>query len=232
MTFMSNIISFLNDASDFFYEIYLEVYDWPSPFWYPAVYFYYLSVVFSDLAWAFSSFSDWLIWAEDAISDILDFGDIWSYFETWFNWAEWAWDWVVDAWYNVTSIIDSWWLTMSATVQGWIDSARSELLDLYDNLANELISLWESWSSFEVKIPTLDQIIAWWSGWTGEVLSVVNSWWTGALVEVAGLIDNAFTVREGLWSGWQDWRDQVVEFFTDPEEWLYQAVDRIIERFW
>ena len=67
---------------------------------------------------------------------------------------------------------------------------------------------------------------------TGNILLVVNNWWRDRLLDVQGLINSAFVTRDSLWSGWQDLRDKVTEFFSDPEEWLYKAADRIIERFW
>jgi len=38
--------------------------------------------------------------------------------------------------------------------------------------------------------------------------------------DVLDLIDSAFTLRESLWSGWQEIRDLVFEFFNDPWAWL------------
>ena len=81
-------------------------------------------------------------------------------------------------------------------------------------------------------IPDITEIQAWFTDWTGNVTSVINTWWTSTMWEVQELINSAFIVRESLWSGWQDLRDKVTEFFTDPEDWLYKSVDRIIERFW
>jgi len=52
------------------------------------------------------------------------------------------------------------------------------------------------------------------------VLSFVNTWWSGAVLQVQGLINTAFLERDSWWAGWQDWRDQVAEFFTNPLEFL------------
>ena len=41
------------------------------------------------------------------------------------------------------------------------------------------------------------------------------------MVDVESLINSAFTERERYWSGWQDMRDKVIEFFANPFDYLW-----------
>lgn len=232
MPFMSWIIQRLNDASDFFYEIYREVMDWVYPFWLVADFFYELSWLFWRLAQDFYDFNELLDSWAIKIGQILSYANIWSYFEWWFDRAEWAWSWVADAFSNVWDIADSWWSSTQDTVLAWIEEVKSYAESLVDEV-NAWLAYLDSWVvEFRNRLPRIDEIDSWWRNWTGEVLSVVDTWWTSTMGEVQGLIDSAFIVREPFWAGWQDFRDQVAEFFSDPEDWLYKALDRIVERFW
>lgn len=232
MRFMTWIVEDLNSASDFLYSIYREVLDWPWPFWYAATFFYSLSRAFNWLAWDFADFADWVDDVADQVADTLGFSDIYLYFRTYFDAALDAWDWVRYAWSNVTGIIDAWWSSTRWTVQGWIDIATQG----FDSLAAAWSDFWNiTWPQWTSK---LDLLAADWSTfWAVTFPTLVSfdwltTWWNSRVAEVQSLIDSGFTLREPFWAGWQDWRDKVTEFFTDPEDWLYKSFDRIIERFW
>ena len=80
-----------------------------------------------------------------------------------------------------------------------------------------------NWPEFTANFTNLKA--AWDTFWTVTFPTLVSwawltTWWNSRLEDIQGLINSAFTIREGLWTGWQDWRDKVVEFFTDPLEWL------------
>jgi len=166
------------------------------------------------------------------IGKILSWDTIWSYIlsyvpnleaiRDWFyHWRDW-----------VLQEVTGWWSATSTTVLGWIDAATQGLADLmaaWDNFrkvtfpewTGRINSLESGWSNFwEITFPTLVSF------------SWLSAWWSDKLLDIQSLIDSAFLARDSFWQGWQDWRDKVTEFFTDPEEWLYKAVDRIIERFW
>ena len=232
MFFMTGIVNWFNWIGDLFYQLYLECdyYGWPLNLldnW-----FYTISEFVYELAWEFYYFSFWVSDVQAKISDVLSIGEIWSYFSYWFEAAEDAWYWVENAFWNVWDVVDSWWSSTQYTVLAWVDEAKSYAAALVAGLNTWLASLQSSVDDLIDSLPTIDAVITWWSNWTGNVTSVINTWWTSTLGEVQGLINSAFIIRSDFWAGWQDWRDQVTEFFTDPEDWLYKAADRIIERFW
>lgn len=232
MTFMTWIVNGLNSISDLFYELYIDCYYVGWPLEILADWFYYLSDWFSDLAWSFYDFSGWVSSVQAKVSEILSSGDIWTYFLWWFEAAENAWNWIWNATSHIWFEIEDWWWNTSITVQGWIDEVRSYADNLVTGVNTWLASLQSAWDAFYYKIPTIDEVITWWTNWPGHLLSVINSWWTSTMGEVQDLINSAFVIRQDFWQGWQDWRDKVTEFFTDPEDWLYKSVDRIVERFW
>ena len=148
MLFMDFIIQKLNAMSTFFWEIYLVTSGWYPPFDFVAPYFYDVSVGFNYLAWRFYDFA---LWVNSVVSDlqgILDFGDIWSYFDYWFNRAEWAWDWVASSWTNVGVIVDSWWSSTQFTVLAWVDEAKSYADSLVAGFNTWLGNLQSAWDDF------------------------------------------------------------------------------------
>jgi len=232
MAFMQWIINRLVDISEFFYDLMLEVWDWPV-FGYPVgLLFYSIHSIFANLAWDFVDFDDWLEWALDEIRDILSWGNIQSLIRGWLDGIEDLINWFADWWYWIRQEVDQWWSAVSVTVLGLIDIAVQGLSDLreaWDNFWNVLLPAINSqlqlftanWVNFWVNIfPTLVSFT-----W-------LETWWNDRLLEVDSLIDS--TLRDwfpfyddlvGLW-------DDIKAFFTDPLQWAYDKLDEWFERFW
>lgn len=220
MSFLAYIVEDLNAATDFFYDIYREVLDWVWPFWYAAEFFYDLSIVFNWLAWDFHDFGEWVYTVVDDLRDILTWSNIRSLIRSWLpdiedlvDWWDWWWVWVGQE-------IDDWWWYTKNTVQGWIDLATQGF--------DELVTAWDSF--WNITWPNLLAITnslsaAWDNFWTVTFPTLVaftwlDTWWDSRLIDISDLIDTAFTLREGWWLDWLEIKDQVVEFFVDPWEWL------------
>ncbi len=232
MWFAISIIERLTEAQDWFWDAYLEVRDWIFPFYFLWPPLYGLYVAFFYLVYAWDAFSRWLTWANNMIVAFPTTWTFWVYFEEWLM-AGWnAWEWVINAIGNVWSIIDNWWSATSSDVLGWIEQTWQNTLYWLNDLQGQVNELRVLIQDLPGAIPDLSVILEWFTNWTGNVTSVINTWWTSTMGEVQELINSAFIVRSDFWAGWQEIRDQVTEFFTDPEDWLYKAADRIIERFW
>jgi hypothetical protein len=222
MWFMASIISALNSVSDWFYEIYLDVLGWVWPFWLTASLFYQLSDLFSTLAWRFYDFSGWVSDVQSKIGNVLSWDTIWSYIMSYVPNLVTIRDWFYSWWGNVTSVITSWWSAQSVTVRGWIDAATQPFNNvaaawsnfwnnLWPQLQSSFRSLQSSWNTFwGVTLPTLVSFT-----W-------LETWYASRLKDLQGLIDGAFTVRAGLWDGWQEVRGNVVEFFTNPVGYIWE----------
>jgi len=219
-------------ASGFFYSLYLETLGWWALPDFVSELFYSLAQICADLSWDFYDFSIWVDDIATRIVAILSFDNIYDYFKELFDAAINAWNWVVDAFWNVWDIADTWWSTTSTTVLGWIDAAKDWSKLWIDYLQDQVDELRVMIQDIPGAIPDLSVILEWFTDWTGHIHTYIDTWWTSTMGDVVALINSAFIEREPFWSGWQDWRDKVTEFFTDPEDWLYKAMDRIIERYW
>lgn len=222
MHFLDTIFSLVWDISDWFYNLYLNVPDWPIIRDWIKTPLLFISNRFWDLLTPIAHFNDWVHDVNNKVKSILSSVDIISLLRTWLTYAENAWNWVVNSWTNVRDIVDTWWSSASLTVQAWIEDAVSGVQTLVDQANIWLANLQAAWDDLKGRIPTLDEVVSWWTNWTGQVLAFVNTWWTGALLEVQGLINSAFVERASWWAGWSDFRDQVVTFFTDPVEFIWE----------
>jgi len=222
MGWMTPIVNALNSVSSWFYEVYLDVYGWVYPFYLTAPFFYYLSSLFSNLAWYFNDFGNWINYVANQVAAILSWSTIWSYILSYvpnlLSIRDWFYSWAT----SVTATVNTWWSTTQTTVLAWVQGAKDFATALFNQLSATLASLQAAWDAFKGKIPSLDAIIAWWGNWWGQVLLQLGTWWAARLLDVQGLIDSAFLSRDGWWAGWQDWRDQVAEFFGNPVEYLWQ----------
>ncbi len=220
MWFLDNIVEWLDSVAGFFYDAYQEVRGWVWPFYYLQYPLYALYEAFWYITYYFGQFNEWLDWAAGRLAAIFSLEQITAYFRTWIDAAINAWNWVVNAFQNVWNIVDDWWSSAKYAVLAWIDDAKLWFQALLDEANAWLARLQSYWDSIAGKIPTWDEVVTWWKSWPGQVWSVITSWWGGALLDVMGLIGTAFTERDSWWAGWEDFRDKVAEFFTDPLEFL------------
>jgi len=210
MSAITWIIEALNNISSYFYDLYLEFYEFPYPVRYAANWFYWLCKQFNSMAWDFYDFSIWVREISNKITQYLSWSTIWSYITSRIPNLEDIRDWFYNWRDHVWGEIKDFWSDAQTTVKGWIDIASQDLKWLTGQISSSLDSLRSEWNNFiKVTLPNL-------ADWTG-----VNSLISSGLTELTPMIE-----------GWQDFRDRVAEFFSDPEEWLYRAFDRIIERFW
>ncbi len=218
--------------SEYFYKAYLEILDLPWPIWYAAWPFYAISEVFSQLSWDLWDFYTWVADVSDRIVDVLSWDNIVSWLEdryrnltalnSWFyNWRN-----------HVTGVVSDWWSGARQFIIDWIDTTRAWAKLWIDYLQDQVDELRVMIQDLPGAIPDLSFILEWFTDWPGHVSSVVDNWWSSTMGDVQGLIDSNLKTwfpfyddLVGLWSG-------IKEFFTDPEDWLYKSMDRIIERFW
>ena len=232
MSFMNRIVSRLRDVSDWFYEVFLEVRGWVWPFYLIADFFYELSYLFYYLANYFSDFGDWVDDIADQVADILSWSNIRSLIRSWLPDIEDLVDWWDRWWKWVGEEIDDWWRDKKHDVWGWIEEAEDWLKGLIGSVETALNTLKAAWDDFKGKIPSIDNIIAWFGNWWALILAQIITWGALTATQIDTLIDSWFKSYEPFWAGWQDWRDKVIEFFTDPLQWLYNRMDEWFERFW
>ena len=232
MWFINSIVSWLSSARDYFCDAYLEVRTWVYPFYYLSTPLYYLYNAFYYLAYYFSSFNDWIDWAATQLANIFSWETIKSLIKGWLPQLESAVDWFLNRLSWFTTQVTNWWNSTKTTVQGWISSAISGIRTLVDQTNTWLANLQEAWDSWASQLPNWNEVWGWFGNWWGNTLVNLGNWWTQRLTEVTSLLNTAFLEREPFWAGWQDVRDQVVEFITAPLQWFYDRLDDFFERFW
>jgi len=210
LKFMDTIFSYVWDISDFFLGAFNSVKGWIFPFHYLSYPFYALHRAFWNLLTPIAHFGDWVNDIQSKIGITLSYANIYSYFKSWFDIAEIAYNWV-NRWQDtILKFINTWWQTKLLELTTWWNSELAEL--------REVKVKWDYfWTVLYPKSVNWDEFLGWWNTEIRELQSLINS---------------SIRELEPLWAGWQEWRGKVTEFFTDPEDWLYKAADRIIERFW
>jgi len=232
MRFIDDIFSLVWDIAQWFYLLYQDSKDIPIVGWLISPVFYAIHRAFWLMTTPIAQWYNWTYNVNEKLGEAFSWDTVKSLILSWLPDLEKVIAWWSDWWQQILWSIEEWWLGVQTAVKEWIAAATEGLNSLivaWDNfwtitwpeLTGELANLRGEWNNFwSITYPTLVSF-----SWLG-------TWFAGKLLEIQGLINSAFTVRESFWAGWQDWRDKVTEFFTDPEEWLYKAADRIIERFW
>lgn len=232
MRFLDWIIEELEDIADFFYDLYRETRDWPDWAGFVSDFFYGIYGRFKWLTRWFGDFNEWVEDTVDRLRDILDFGDIWSLFRTWFEWAEDAWYWVRYAFENVLDVITEWWPSILNIIKDYIAIAVEGLTDLLATWDEFWTVTFPSWTS------KLDDLKATWDNfWVTIFPDLVSftwleTWWNSRLLDIQSLIESWTLTLAPFWEGWQEIRDTVLEFFADPLKWLYDRLEDFMDRYW
>jgi len=210
MSFMNWIIEELEDIASFFYDAYQEVKDWYSPFDLLKYPLYGIYGRFHWLAEWFTDFRDWLDWAADRIDEIFSWSNIQSMIRSWLSGIEAAIDWFLNWATWVGQYITDWWSGILPYILTYIDNA-------VEGLANFAAT----WDNFWTNIfPSLVSF------------NLLDTWWQSRLLEIDALIGSWLASFQPLWEGWQEVRSEVIDFFADPLQWVYDKLDEFFERFW
>jgi len=219
--FMSGIIDRLDLAAGYMRAAWREVDGMGWPFYLLAPALRGLEEAFNWLAYHFTAFSNWVSDVGVKVSGILDQGDIIGLLRTWLDYAEWAWTWVRDAGANITGIIKDWWVERLSDIKGLIDIATEG----FDDLRVAWDSFWNiTFPEWTATLEILKDDIAFFFKWQFPELfniTTAEEWWKTKLKEVTDYVDTQLKLLEPLLAGWQELRDEVIEFFNDPWEWLW-----------
>lgn len=223
MVFLNFIIAWLTVARDWFLQASKETAGWIWPFRYLSDGFYTLYQVFFYLAFYFGEFNTWLVWAAGEIRVILSWETIKDALLDWLPKLEDTVSWFLGRvkWFD--DQVDSWWSTTAATVKDWIDITAAAIQAQIAGLGKLVTGLQTQIDELDIQSPGIAGVLLWFSDWWGQILKELTSWWAKRLLDIGKLIDTAFADRDGLWSGWQDMRSKVIEFFQDPLEFLWQG---------
>jgi len=196
----------------------------------------------------FSEFRAWFIWLTSLFVNwaMFWYGQIWplSYlgdvFRLMSDWsaaiATTCYD-AIGPWATFTSDLANIWYWVNRLA--WLDTLRDMILNAgywvanwWNNVLNVVVNWW--WGVWPNVLATINAAVApfaavktaWDNFWTYILpglltWTTVSSWWSGRLAEVQALINTALAAAAPFWAGWVEVRDQVLEFFADPLEWLW-----------
>jgi len=240
------IVSYCNNASDFFYSIYLEVNGWVFPFWYAATFFYRLCTIFNNIAWNFYHFSQWVDDVAARVAQIVSLDNIYAYFKSYFDKAAAAYNWVYYAWVNVTGIIDSWWYDAQQTVLALINEVYTWTLTQLNTTKTTIlavISNLETWTTAEFNTVRewVLTLIADIETITPDLLDKVKTFLLSAISDLSTWATTEFTiVRDWILTLWADieaWsltqlnnaKTAILAIITDLEAWTTTEFNNIKE---
>jgi hypothetical protein len=166
--------------------------------------------MFVDLAGAFATFNEWVVDTTAKIANVLNLDSLAAWFTDWKSKILAAWNWVLTSLDNVTSIIESWWLSTRTLVQGWISTATEGL--------GTLKAQWDNF--WTVTFPTLVSFT-----W-------LQSWWSSQLPSIEALVNSRLRVWFPFYDELVSLWSSIQSFFADPLQWLYNRLDDFFERFW
>jgi hypothetical protein len=191
-----------------------------------------VSGIIDGIFGAFFDFQYWVDATAYRLSELLSWSEIQSRLSSFLSQVSTLWSWFLQKVTYINTYINTWWEGAQYQVKQWIAAATMGLAELSRAWTN----FWNiTWPQLLANVNTL---LSKWNDFVTSTLPTLVSfswlatWWKGKVLEVQELINGAFTLRENLWKGWQELRDQVVEFFSDPLAWLYDKLDDFIERFW
>lgn len=222
MWFIDYIISRLNDASSFFYQVYLTLLGQSYPWYTMAPWFYSLCSLFNNMAWAFYYFGQWVNEVSTKITQIVSLSNIYAYFKTYFDYAVYAYNWVYYSWINVTNIIDSWWYYAQQTVLA---------------LINEVYT----WTTSQINATktTILAVISNLETWTTAEFNTVRNWVLTLIADIEtitpDLLDSVKAFLLSIISNLETWtitefnvvRDWVLVLLSDIETWTLTQVSTL-----
>lgn len=232
MNFFDLLRSWFIKAANVFLNLALDAYSWPIVGDWLGDGFAALVDFASECAYALWKASNWYEDTVELLQDILSWTTIRNLIRGWLEGIESVIEWFSDWWIWVGGRIDYWWSGVISDVQDMIDAATQGIDDLraaWDNfwtvtwpeLLDDIENLGAAWTNFwNITFPTLVSFT-----W-------LTTWWASTMRDVLDLIDSAFTLRESLWEGWQEIRDNVLEFFADPLKWLYDRLEDFMDQYW
>ncbi len=197
--FMGGLQETLWSIGDYFGSVYNEISTWAWPFYLAALPFYLISNLFYSLAGYWAYFATWVAAVTVKSGEFLTADLIPRLIIPLVEGVLNTVNWLLTIGGAVTSILEDWWLSTQVTVKGLIASATEALPGLISSVGD----------FFTLVLPNLIDFT-----W-------LESWWTARVVDIGNLISTAFTLRESLWSGWQEVRTSVLEFLANPLDWLW-----------
>ena len=208
-----NIGTWLRTIADY-------VQGWVYPFYMVSSFFYWVANGFDWLAYYFSLARIHAVEIYNRVLTFLDVPGILSLLAGPIGAAIVAFNWVQDAFNTVHVWIFDWWASTSQSVHWWIDEVRTWAQGMFNAWWDVLSPVYAWFEAFQDNVPTLNEVILWFTGWTANVLSAVYNAGFAVWGDIQSYVDGRVVDIVDMMQGWADVRDEVVLFLQDPLEYL------------
>lgn len=195
-----------------------------------AVYFYYIDPSTGKvgqycLYYKFYELSWWANNVIESLKGILSWETIKKLILSWLPDLTGLFEWFSDWWWAILNKVQDWWASVTTTVKSWIAIAVEGLSSLLVAWNNFWTITWPAWTSSFNTLAT-----AWNNFWTLTFPTLVNvswawNWWKGRFTEVGLFVDSQFKERFPFYN-------ELVIFFDDPLQYVYDRLEGWFERFW
>ena len=136
--------------------------------------------------------------------------------------------------YNVYNTVKNYITEVYETIVNNISNVYNTVKNYFTNVYNTVVN-----NITEVIGVTIEKV----GEWFAEIGGATRSWVDGLFVKaknvwntISGNVDNWWKTQLASINevfGWINvFHDEVVEFFTDPLEWVYKKIDEFFERYW
>lgn len=126
---------------------------------------------------------------------------------------------------QVNAVIDARWEEFKTWLGDQLDAAVQTLIDVIDDVGKALLALKGSWDDFAEN--TLPGLLTpqWITDFFGEGVGTIRDWWAAAMEDVHAYVDARL-------SGISDVVLRLQDLVDDPEEWLLEKIESMLERYW
>lgn len=187
----------------------------------------------SGIDWVIDGLNNLLTLAQDAWNRAtVLWSDFWAEARRLWSKLDPVWEWFRGLPGNIWIEVNSWWNNPDNPIRNFISATVANVGVAINNVSIFLGNLQVTWDNFRTAIlPTLLNW-SWWKGWWGHTFSSFTEWegwwWNKTQDRIDAEVD---PVRKEV-NKQASWLELIKDFISDPQKFLYEVFDKIIERFW
>jgi hypothetical protein len=184
---------------------------WITPFNWLASPFTWIHDRIFSLAVSVGKFFAWVRGVADVIGGLQGWDDIWQLIISNLPWLENIGEWFQSWYQHIADVFQDLWRSVTPMIKGWISTAVQSLEAIGEAWGNFWDNLWPQLTGW------VDELRAGWDHFIKVTLPSLPGWG-----DIGDFIDSRIDQLSGFWEGWQEIREQVFDFFSNPIEYLWE----------